>query len=147
MVINDLCFPWKIMVLTTVMLKKTLESPLDRNEIKPDNPEGNQSRLFTGRTDAEAEAPIFWPPDAKTWLIRKDFDAGKDWRQEEKEMTEDEMVGWHHWLNGREFEQAPGGGEGQGSQECYSPWVRKESDTTEWLNNKMLALACFFWLT
>ena len=147
LVINDLCFPWKIMVLTTVVLKKTLKSPLDCNEIKPVNPKGNQSRIFTGRTDAEAEAPIFWPPDAKSWLITKDSDAGKDWRQEEKEMTQDEMVGWHHRLNGREFEQAPGDGEGQGSQTCYSPWVHKESDTTEWLNNKMLALACFFWLT
>ena len=139
--------PWKIMVLTTVVLEKTLESPLDCNEIKPVNPEGNQSRIFTERTDAEAEAPIFWPPDAKSWLIRKDSDAGKDWRQEEKEMTEDEMVGWYHWLNGSEFEQAPGDGEGQGSQACCNPWGCKESDTTEWLNNKMLALACFFWLT
>ena len=130
----------------TVVLEKTWES-LDCKEIQPVNPKGNWPWIFTGRTDAEAEAPILWPPDAKSRLIGKDLGAGKDWRQQEKGTTEDEMVGWHHRLNGREFEQAPGDGEGQGSQTCYSPWVHKESDTTEWLNNKMLALACFFWLT
>ena len=98
------------------------------------NPKGNQSWIFIGRTDAEAETPILGPPDAKNWLTGKDPDAGKDWRQEEKEMTEDEMVGWHHWLNGHEFEQATGVGDGQGSLECCSPWGRKELDTTEWLN-------------
>ena len=82
----------------------------------------------------EAGTPILWPPDAKNWLSGKDPDAGNDWRQEEKGMTEDQMVGWHHWLNGYEFEQAPGVGDGQGSLECYSPWGCKESDTTEWLN-------------
>ena len=82
----------------------------------------------------EAGTPILWPPDAKNWLSGKDPDAGNDWRQEEKGMTEDQMVGWHHWLNGYEFEQAPGAGDGQGSLECYSPWGCKESDTTEWLN-------------
>ena len=82
-------------------------SPLDFREIKPVNPKGNQSWIFIGRTDAEAEAPVLWPPDAKNWLIEKDPDAGKDWRQEEKGMIDDEMVGWHHWLNGHEFEQAP----------------------------------------
>ena len=86
--------------------------------------------------DAEAEAPILWPPDAKSRLIRKDPDAGKDWRQEEKGMTEEEMVAWHHWLDGREFEQALGGGEGQGTLACCSPWGRKESDKTEQLNNR-----------
>ena len=90
--------------------------------------------IFTERTDAEAEAPILWPPDAKNWLIRKDPDAGKDLRQEEKEMTEDEMIGWHHWLHGHEFEQALGVDDGQGSLACYSPWGRKESDMTELLN-------------
>jgi len=92
----------------TVVLEKTLESPLDCKEIQPVHPKGNQSWIFIGRTDAEAEAPILWPPDAKNWLIRKDPDARKDQRQEEKGITEDEMVGWHHQLNGHEFEQAPG---------------------------------------
>ena len=93
----------------TVVLEKALESPLDCKEIKPVNSKGNQSCIFTGRTDAEA--PILWPPDGKIWFIRKDPDAGKDWRQEEKEMTEDEMVGWYHWINGHEFEQALGVGD------------------------------------
>ena len=112
------------------LLEKTLESPLDCKEIKPVNVKGNQPWIFLGRSDAEAEVPILWPPDVKSWLIRKDHDAGKDWRQEEKGMTEDEMVGWHHWLNGHEFEQAPGDGEGQGSLMCCSPWGHKEWNTT-----------------
>jgi len=103
-------------------------------KIKPVSPKGNQSWIFIGWTDAEAEAPILWPPDEKNWLIGKDPDAGKDWRQEEKGMTEDEMVGWHHWLEGHEFEQAPGVGDGQGSLACCSPWGCKELDMTEWLN-------------
>jgi len=90
----------------TVVLEKTLESPLDCKEIKPVNPKGNQSWIFTGGTDAESETPIPWPPDEKSWLIGKDLDAGKDWRQEQKGMREDRMAGWHHWLNGHEFEQA-----------------------------------------
>ena len=106
----------------TVVLEETSESPLDSKEIWAVNPKGNQSGIFIGRIDAEAETPIFWPPDAKNWLIRKDPDAGKDWRQEEKWVTEDEMVAWHHQLNGDEFEQAPGVGEGQGSLVCCSPW-------------------------
>ena len=118
----------------TVVLEKTLEGPLDYKEIKPGNPKGNQSWIFICRTDAEAEAPIFWPPDAKNWLSGKDPDAGNDWRQEEKGMTEDEMVGWHHQLDGHEFEQALGVGERQGNLACFSPWGRKESDTTERLN-------------
>ena len=97
---------------------RRLESPLDWKEIKPVNPKGNQYWIFTGRTDAEAEALILWPADAKSWLIWKDPDAGKDWRQEEKRTTEDELVGWHCWLNRHEFEQAPGVGDGQGSLEC-----------------------------
>ena len=101
------------------MLEKTLENSLDRKEIKPVNPKGNQSCIFIGRTDAEA--PILWPPDEKSPLIGKDPDAGKDRRQEEK-MTEDKMVRWHHQLNGHEFKQALGDGEGQGSLVCYSPW-------------------------
>ena len=120
-----------------VMLEKTLESRLDCKEIKPVNPKGNQPWIFIGRTDAEAEGPIIWPPESKIWLIGKDPDAGKDWRQEEKGTTEDKMVGWHHWLNGHEFEQAPGDSEGQGSLVCYSPCGHKESDTIEWLNNKI----------
>ena len=99
----------------TVVLEKTLESPLDCKEIQPVNPKGNQSWIFIGRTDAEAEASVLWPPDAKNWLSGKDHDAGKDWRQEEKGMTEDEKVGWHHWLNEPEFAQALGVGDGQGS--------------------------------
>ena len=96
-----------------VVLEKTVESPLDCKEIKPVNPQGNQSWIFFGRTDAEAETPILWPPDVKNWLIGKDPDAGKDWKEEEKGMTEEEMVRWHHWLNGHEFEQAPGVGDSQ----------------------------------
>ena len=118
--------------LRTVVLEKTLENPLDCKEIKQVNPKGNQSWIFM-ETDAETEIPILWPPDAKNWLIGKDPDAGKDWRQE-KGATEDEMVGWHHLLDGHEFEQAPGIGDGQGSLVCYSPQGRKEPDMTEQLN-------------
>ena len=120
----------------TVVLEKTLESPLDCKEIQPVHPKGNQFWIFIGRIDAEAEIPILWPPDGKNQLIGKDPDAGKDWRQEEKTegMTEDEMAGWHHQLNGHEFEQAPGDGDGQGGLACLSPWGHKESDTTERLN-------------
>ena len=117
-----------------MVLEKTTESPLDCKKIQPVNPKGNWSWIFIGRTDAEAATPILWPPDAKNWLIWKDPDAGKDWRQEEKGMTEDEIVGWHHQLNEREFEQAPGVGDVQGSQACCSPWGRKESNMTEQLN-------------
>ena len=109
----------------TMVLENTLESPLDCKEIKQVNPKGNQSWIFIGRTHAEAEAPILWPPDTKKWLTGKDPDAGKDWRQGEKGMAEVEMVGWHHWLNGHEFEHAPGVGDGQGSLACCSPWGRK----------------------
>ena len=108
---------------------------MDYKEIKPVNPKGNQPWIIIGRTDAEAETPILWPPDGKSRLIRKDPDAGKDWRQEEKGTTEDEMVGWHHQLNGHEFEQAPEDGVGHGSLARCSPWGHKESDMTEQLNN------------
>ena len=97
-------------------------------------PKGNQPWILIGRTDAEVEAPILRPPDAKSWLIWKDPDAGKDWRQKENGTTEDEMVGWHHWLHGHAFEQASGVGDGQGGLTCCSPWGRKELDTTEKLN-------------
>ena len=117
-----------------VVLEKTLESPLDSKEIKPVNPKGNQSWIFIGRTDSEAETPILWPLDAKNWLIGKDPDSGKDWRQEEKRATEDEMVGWHHQLNGHGFGWTPGVGDGQGGLVCCSSWGHKESDMTEWLN-------------
>ena len=117
-----------------MVLEKTLENPLDCKEIQPVHPKGNKSWIFIGRTDAEAETLILWPPNVKNWLIGKDPDAGKVWRQEEKGTTEDVVVEWHHWLNGHEFEQALEDGEGQGSLVCYSPWGRKESDMIEWLN-------------
>ena len=117
----------------TVVLEKTLESPLDLKEIKPVNPKGNQPWIFIGKTDAEA--PILWPCDVRIWLTGKDPDAGKDGGQEKKGMTEDEMVGWHHRLNGHKFEQALGDGDGQGSLACCSPWGHKELNTTERLNN------------
>ena len=105
---------------------QTLESPLDCKEIQPVHPKGNQSWIVIGRTDAEAEAPIFWPPDEKNWLVRKDPDAGKDLRQEKKGTAEDKVVGWHHQLDGHDFEQPPGDGEGQGSLVCCGPWGRRE---------------------
>ena len=115
----------------TMVLEKTLESPLDCKEIQPVHPKGNQSWIFIGRTDVEAETPILWPPDAKNWLIGKDPDAGKDWRWEEKGTTEDEMAGWHHWLDGREAQWTPGVGDGQGGLACCIPWGHKESDGIE----------------
>ena len=118
----------------TAVLEKTLESPLDCKEIKPVYHKGDQSWIFTGRTDAKAETPILWPPDAKNWLIGKDPDAWDDWRQEEKGTTENEMVGWHHRLNEHEFEQVLGVGDGQGGLVYCSPWGHKELDMTERLN-------------
>ena len=117
----------------TVVLEKTLESLLDCKEIQPVHPKGNQSWIFIGRTDVEAETPILWPSDVKNWLTGKDPNAGKDWRQE-KGMTENEMVGWHHQPDGHETEQSPGVGDGQGGLACCSPWDHKKLDTTEWLN-------------
>ena len=116
------------------MLEKTLGSPLDCKEIQPVHSKGNQSWVFTARTDVEAETPILWPPDVKSWLIGKDPDAGKDWGQEETGTTEDEMVGWHHRLYGHGFGWTPGVGDGQGGLVCCGSWGRKESDTTERLN-------------
>ena len=118
----------------TVVLEKTLESPLDCKEIQSVHPQGDKSWIFIGRTDAEAETPILWPPDAKDWLTGKDCDSGKDWRQEKKGMTEEEMVGRHHRLNGHEFEWTTGVCDGQGHLVCCSPRGHKESDLTEWLN-------------
>ena len=119
----------------TVVLEKILENPLDCKEILPVHPKGNQSWMFIWRTDAEAEAPILWPSDVKSQLIGRDPDSGKDRRQEEKGTTEDEMVGWHQWLNGHEIEQTLGDGEGQGGLMWFSPWDCKELDTTERLTN------------
>ena len=118
----------------TVVLEKTLESPLDCNEIQPVHPKGDQSWVFIGRTDVEAETPILWPPDTKSWLIWKDPDAGKDWGQDEKGTPEDEMIGWHYRLNGHGFGWTLGVGDRQGGLACCSPWSHRESDMNEWLN-------------
>ena len=125
-VLKNWCF-W------TAVLEKTLESPLDCEEIQPVHPKGDQSWVFSGRNDAKAETPVLWPPHAKSWLIEKDSDAGRDWGQEEKGTTEDEMAGWHHWLDGHESQWTRGVGDGQGGLACCDSWGRKESDTTEWL--------------
>ena len=126
--------------LKYLMLEKTLESPLDCKEIQPVHPKGDQSWVFIGRTDAKAETPILCPPHAKSWLIGKDPDAGRGWRQEEKGTTEDEMAGCHHWLDGHEFGWTPGVGDGQGGLACCNSWGRKEWDTTERLNWTELGL-------
>ena len=125
----------------TMVLEKTLESPWDCKRIQPVHPKGNQSWIFIGRSDAEAETPIFWPPNEKNWFLGKDPDAEKDWRQEEKGTTEDEMVGWHHWLDGHELEQVPGVGDGLGRLVCGSPRVAKSQtqlrDWTELIIGKL----------
>ena len=128
------CWAQKNWCFWTVVLEKTLECPLDYKEIQPVHPKGNQSWVFIGRTDVEAETPTFWPPDAKSWLIWKDPDVGKDWKQETKGTTEDEMVTWHHRLNGHDFGWTLGVGDGQGGLACCGSWGRKESDMTEQLN-------------
>ena len=125
---------WRIDAFWTVMLEKTLESPLDCKEIQPVHPKGDQPWDFFGRNDAKAEAPVLWPPHAKSWLLGKNSDAGRDWGQEEKGMTEDEMAGWHYGLDGRESEWTLGVGDGQGGLVCCNSWGRKDSDTTERLN-------------
>ena len=134
----------------TVVLEKALESPLDCKEIEPVHPNGNQSWIFTGRTDAEAETPILWPPDGKNWLIEKDPDAGQDWGQEEKGTTEDEMVGWHHRLNGHEFEQASGVGNGTGKpgvlQALESQRVRHDWGTEQWQQVKTKSISSRKWV-
>ena len=133
--IQLICWAQKNWCFWTVVLGKTLE------EIQPVHPKGDRSWVFIGRTDVEAEAPVFWPPDAKSWLIWKDLDVGKDWGQEEKGMTEDEMVGRHHWPNGHGFGWTPGVGDRQGGLACCGSWNCKESDTTEWLNwTELIAL-------
>ena len=130
----------------TVVLEKTLESPLDCKKIQPVHPKGDQSLVFIGRTYVEAEPLILWPSYAKSWLIWKDPDAGKDWGQEKKGMTEDEMARWHHWLDGHGFGWTPGVGDGQGGLVCCGSWSRKESDTTEWLNWMQLKIIVSFLL-
>ena len=124
----------------TVVLEKTLESPLDCKEIQPVHPKIDQSWVFTGRTDVEAETPILWPPDVKSWFIWKDPDAGKDWGQEEKRMTEDEMVGWHHQLIGHGFGWTPGVGDGQGGLACYGSWGHRVK--YDWVTELNLWLSC-----
>ena len=119
---------------STVVLEKTLTSPLDCKEIQPVHPKGDQSWVFIGRSDAEAETPILWPPHVKSWLIGKDPDAGRYWGQEEKGTTKDEMAGWHHWLNAHEFGWTLGVGDGQGGLACYDSWGHIELDMTERLN-------------
>ena len=134
------------------MLEKTFQSSLNCKEIKSVNPKGNRTWISIGRTDAEAEAPILWPPDGKSQLIGKDPDVGKDWGQEEKGVTEDEMAGWHHWLSGRECEWTPGVGDGQGSLVCCDSWGRKELDMIEqliwsdliWYLNGLVVFPTFF---
>ena len=116
------------------MLEKTLESPLDCKESQPVHSKGDQSWVFIGRTDAKAETPILWPPHAQSWFIGKDSDTGRDWGQEKKGITEDEMAGWHHRLNGCESEWTPGDGDGQGGLACFDSRGRKKLDTTDWLN-------------
>ena len=132
-VLKNWCF-W------TLVLEKTLESPLDCKEIQPVHPKGDQSWVFIGRTDVEAETPILWPPDTKSWLIGKDPDAGKDWGQEEKGTTEDEMVGWHHWLDGHGFGWTPGVGNGEGGLTCCSSWGRRVGHSwaaeMNWMNRQ-----------
>ena len=124
----------------TVVLEKTFESPLDSKEIKPITPKGHQSWILIGRADAEVEVPILWPSDGKSWLTEIDLDSGKDWGQKVKGVTENEMVGWHHRIDGHKFEKIPGDGEGQGNLASCSPWGCKESDVTEWLNNNSLTV-------
>ena len=123
---------------------KTLQSPLDCKEIQPVHSKGDQSWDFFGRNDAKAETPVLWPPHVKSWLIGKDSDAGRDWGQEKKGTTEDEMAGWHHWRDGHESEWTLGVGDGQGGLACYDSWGRKELDTTEQLN--WTELKIFTWL-
>ena len=136
MSINKNCCFW------TVVLEKTLVSPLDCKEIQPIHSEGDQPWVFFGRNDAKAETPVLWPPHVKSWLIGKDSDAGRDWEQEEKGMTKDEMAGWYHWVDECGFGWTPGVGDGQGGLACFNSWGCKESERTEWLN--WTELSCVF---
>ena len=125
----DVCY-----IFPEVLFVLIGESPLDCKEIQPVHSEGDQPWDFFERNDAKAESPVLWPPHVKSWLIGKDYDAGRNWGQEEKGTTEDEMAGWHHWLDGHESEWTPGVGDGQGGLACCDSWGRKESDMTEWMN-------------
>ena len=136
---------WRIDAFEPVVLEKTLESPFNGKEVQPVHPKGNQSWIFIGRTDSDAEAPILWPPDEKNQFIGKDPDAGKDWKQEEKGMTEDETVGWHHWFNAHELGWISGDGEGQRRLACCDSWGCKESDTTERLKWTEWAIMTHTW--
>ena len=138
---RDVTLPTKVHLVKAMVffMEKTLESPLDCKKIQPVHPKGNQSWILIERSDPETETPMLWPPDAKNWLIWKDSHAGKDWGQEEKGMTEDEVVGWRHWLDGHEFEQAPGVGDGQGSLACCSPWDHSQTQLS-WTELKILHL-------
>ena len=140
---------WKLYVfdLGVHTYIKTLESPLDCKKIQPVHSEGDQPWDFFGRNDAKAETPVLWPPHSKSWLIGKDSDAGRDWGQEEKGTTVDEMAGWHHWLDGRESEWTHRAGDGQGGLGCYDSWGRKELDTTERLNWTELNIHKNVWWT
>ena len=129
------------------VVKKTLESPLDCKDTQPVHSKGDQSWVFFGRNDAKAETPVLWPPHVKSRLIGKDSDAGKDWGQEEKGTTEDEMAGWHHWLDGHESERTPGDGDGQGGLACCNSWGRKELDVNEqlnWIEQRVSVLFFYF---
>ena len=132
------------LMLWTLMLENTLESPLDCKEIQPVHPKRGLSWVFFGRTDGKAETSILWPPHAKSWLIGKDSDAGRDWGPEEKGTTEDEMAGWHHWLDRHEFGWIPGV-DGRGGLACCNSWALKESDMTEWLNWTELNWKAIWW--
>ena len=136
----------KEFMLLNFVLQKTLERPLDYKEIQPVHSEGDQPWVSFGRNDAEAETPVLWPPHMKSWLIGKDFDIQRDWGQEEKGMTEDEMVGWHHRLDGREFWWTPGVGDGQGGLACWGSWGHKVLETSEWVNwTEQLLGYDYFW--
>ena len=152
---NKESWAWKNWCFWTVVLEKTLESPLDCKEVQPVYPKRDQSWVFFGRTDAKDETPILWPADAKSWLIWKDPDAGKDWGQAEKGVTEDKMVGWHHWLNGHEFGWTPGVGDGQGCLACCGSWGHRVGHdwatqlnrTTSSFTSFTLLFACIFLLS
>ena len=136
------------LMLWTVLLEKTLDSPFDCKEIQPVHSKGDQSWVFFGRNDAKAEAPVLWPPHVKSWLIGKNSDAGRDWGQEEKGTTENEMAGWHHRLDGREFEWTPGVGDGQGGLAWCNSWGHKESEMTErlnWTELKLFPIIFCYW--
>ena len=131
----------------TVVLEKTLESPLDCKEIQPVHSKGDQSWVFIGRNDAKAESPVLWPPHVNNWLIGKDSDAGRDWRQVEKGMTEDEIAGWHHWLDGHEFGWTLGVGDGQGVPACCNSWGQSPTRLSDWTELNWMAISFAIFLS